>query len=178
MISPALLEALLFLSGKPYTFTQLSSLLEQDRAAIDVALQEVAAHVADPRSGLTLFVSDTEVALLTRPSLAEDVQRLAHKEVAGELTRPSVETLAIVAYRGPITKPELEQVRGVNCTLILRNLEMRGLVDAQTDAQGDRRYTVSLEYLRVLGVAQTDLLPDYAALHAHEAFEQLTRSTP
>ena len=95
---------------------------------------------------------------------------------AGELTRPSIETLTIIAYRGPITKPEIEQIRGVNCSLILRNLLMRGLVEESESVERLQPvYAISADFLRHLGLHAISDLPDYATLHGDEKISQLLR---
>jgi len=71
--------------------------------------------------------------MTTAKESSEIVEKFLKEELTGEMTRPQLETLTIIAYRGPMTKMEIEQIRGVNCSLILRNLLMRGLVEAKLD---------------------------------------------
>ena len=85
-----------------------------------------------------------------------------------------METLTIIAYRGPITRLELEQIRGVNCSLILRNLMIKGLIEEERD--GKRMvsdYRVSLNFTRYLGINKIEDLPDYQKLHSHENLVKL-----
>ncbi len=166
-------EALLFASGKAMTHKQLEKQLEVDSAALAEALDFVATHLNKGLSGVRLYVAEKEVALMTEPSVAETVRDLLKKDVTGELTKPSVETLAIIAYRGPISKPELEQIRGVNCTVILRNLMIRGLINREEGKTGER-YGVSMEYLKHLGVTSVSELPDYNELNRDELLATLT----
>ena len=99
--------------------------------------------------------------------------------MSGELTPPSVETLTIIAYRVPITKPAIEQIRGVNCSLILRNLLIRGLIEEHEDKQRlQNTYTISFEFLRHLGVDRVEDLPQYIELHADEIVQQFIQETP
>lgn len=107
--------------------------------------------------------------MAANPDNHESAENFLKAEVSGELTRPQLETLTVVSYCGPITKPELEQIRGVNCALILRNLMMRGLVKEADDPSGLLpKYEVTMEYLRHLGVNNLNELPDYDNLHNHE----------
>ena len=107
-------------------------------------------------------------------SSSEVVSKFLKSEVTGELTRPSLETLTIIAYRGPISKTELELLRGVNCSLILRNLLMRGLIEGQDDKQlGVTRYTVTLDFLKHLGMSQISELPDYERLNKNNNLDKL-----
>jgi segregation and condensation protein B len=107
-----------------------------------------------------------KLQLATNPAAAEAVRLFAKEEVGGELTRPSLETLTIIAYRGPMTKPEIEQLRGINCTLILRNLLLRGLIEERDDlSKLQPVYSVSLDFLRHLGVKKVSELPDFVRFH-------------
>ncbi|MBT7553409.1 SMC-Scp complex subunit ScpB, partial [bacterium] len=96
----------------------------------------------------------------------------------GELSKPSLETLTIVAYRQPIAKEELEQIRGVNCSVILRNLLIRGLVEAR-ESKGDLvpMYSVTIDFLRHLGIDSVEQLPDFAKLNSNENLQALIEGT-
>jgi segregation and condensation protein B len=111
----------------------------------------------------------SEVQMSTSPDNARLVQDFLKDETTGELTKPSLETLTIIAYRGPVTKAELEQIRGVNCSLIIRNLLMRGLVEAQGEPYDPQTtFRVTMDFLRFLGVAGVEELPEYDKLRSHE----------
>jgi segregation and condensation protein B len=102
------------------------------------------------------------------------VRGFVKEDVSGELTRPSLETLTIIAYRGPVTKPEIEQIRGVNCSLILRNLLMRGLVEEREEASRlQPMYTVSSDFLRHLGLSSLSELPSYGEFHGNERIDKM-----
>ena len=172
----AQLEGLLFVAGKPLTLTRLAKELNATPDEIRSALDQVTEHLNHEGSGIRLFVTQREASLMTAPETAEFVRAYLKKDLTGELTRPSVETLAIIAYRGPITKPEIEQIRGVNCSLILRNLMIRGLVDEVESPEGST-YTVSMPFLRHLGVTSMDALPDFAVLSDPSLTESSAPST-
>jgi len=169
------IEALLFASGKPMTRAQLKKLVDVSDEELNAGLEAVGEHLGVDDSGIALFESQKEIAIVTDPGVSDTVREFLRKDVLGELSRPSVETLAIIAYRGPATKPEIEQIRGVNCTIILRNLMIRGLIDEENDGKGYPRYTVSMEYLKHLGVDKVEALPDYEALHEDRILETLVR---
>jgi segregation and condensation protein B len=167
------IEAILFAAGRAMTNKQLEKQLGVESKDLAEALDQVAKHLNSGQSGIRLYVTAKEVALMTEPGVAEAVRDFLKKDVTGELTKPSVETLAIIAYRGPISKPELEQIRGVNCTMILRNLMIRGLICREEGRMGER-YTVSMEYLKHLGVTSVSELPDYTELNRDELLSTLT----
>lgn len=160
------LEAILFVQAKPVSYTKLAKWL---MSSVDEVHQAVAALMEQYRvqqSGLQLIATNTEVQLNTAGDLHDVITRVIKDERTGELTKPALETLAIIAYRSPVTKAELEAIRGVNCSLILRNLLIRGLVSETYDsAQGIEVYDITPEYLQLLGVGSVRDLPDYEHLH-------------
>ena len=124
-----------------------------------------------------------DVELVTRPELAEVVKQVAKVDMQGELTRPSLETLTILAYRGPLTRPELEQIRGVQSSMILRNLMLRGLVEEKEDMRlGQPMYAVTFDFLNHLGLSSIQALPEYEQLRGHAAvadiLTQLEQTSP
>ncbi len=170
------LEALLFASGRPIKISSLPKVLGTDQMAVRTAIDAAKAHLNVDDSGILLFESETEVALVTSPDASEAVREYLRKDVMGELTRPSLETLAIVAYRGPVTKAEIEQIRGVNCSLILRNLMIRGLVE-EVPVERETGYAVTIDLLQTLGVDRVAALPEYEALHGNETLGAMAQST-
>jgi segregation and condensation protein B len=90
------------------------------------------------------------------------------------LSQPSLEALTIIAYRGPIAKLELERIRGVNCSLILRHLLLRGLVEEKLDkTKNENFYTVTHDFIRFLGLGSVTELPDYEKLNQAEAINSV-----
>ncbi len=161
----AALESLLFLSPKPLSIKQLANILEISTEETKVAMRHLFERKNQETSGIHILEQDGVYQLVTNPVHAEILKKLSKDEV-GELTRPSLETLTVIAYRGPITRPELEAIRGVQCALILRNLLMRGLIEEKDDSsRGEAVYTLSLDALRYLGVHALTELPDYQAFH-------------
>ncbi len=170
----AKIEALLFVATKPMTTKQLALALGIPTAEIDVALAELGTARNVEMSGIHLVLGDEGVMLASNPAFADVVVSLAKEDIEPELTRPSLETLTIIAYRGPMTKPEIEAIRGVNCTLILRNLLMRGLITEEEDAiKLQPVYAMSNDALRVLGLHSVKELPEYDALHTNARVDTL-----
>lgn len=170
----AQLEACLFVAAKPVAIKDLARTLDLDLDHLQRAIDDLMRlrNVAD--SGVHVLLLDATVQLVTNPGCADVVAKMAKDEAAPELTRPSLEALTIIAYRGPVTKPEIEAIRGVNCSLILRNLLMRGLVEERDDAQRLQPvYTLSTDALRYLGLHSKEELPDYATLHANAHIDKL-----
>lgn len=160
------LEAVLFMQAKPVTFTKLAKWLDCDVSTVKSAIADLALQYRERESGLQITFTETEAQVVTAGELHELMSKIVKDERTGELTKPSLETLAIIAYRCPITKAELEAIRGVNCSLILRNLLIRGLITETFDkTKGIEVYDITSEYLQLLNVSNVRELPDYDQLH-------------
>jgi segregation and condensation protein B len=141
--------------------------------AIAGVLNELKQKYNFPESGVQLVDAGDGVQFVSNPENAELVKRFVKDDFSGELTPASLETLTVIAFRGPITKPELEQIRGVNCSLILRNLLIRGLIIGDENKQNMQTYyQVTTDFLKHLGINSVEELPDYQKLHVVENLEE------
>ncbi len=162
----AQIESILFVAVKPVTIMDLTKIISADKKEIEKALLELQKRYSENKSGLQIISTNKKYQMTTAADNAELIKSFLETETSGELSQPSLETLTIIAYRGPISKIELERIRGVNCSLILKNLLLRGLVEEEKTASGsDKSYTVTLEFLRFLGVENLEQLPDYERLN-------------
>ena len=169
MLTPsAAIEALLFASGEPFEKKRLAELLGITELQLKVALEELT-HSLHGR-GVALIETETDVEMRTSPEAADIVKKLRESELARELGRASLETLAVIAYHSPAgggaTRGEIDWVRGVNSSTSLRTLLLRGLVEGREDQRDKRRirYSLTTEALAHLGVSRTDELPRHAEL--------------
>jgi len=166
------LEAILFASAKSFSVKQLAVLTKEQTTAVDKALKVLADRLAS--SGIMLQKNGSDVELVTRPETAEIVKQVVNAEVQGELTRASLETLTILAYRGPLTRPELEQIRGIQSSIIIRNLLLRGLIEQKDDDRlGQPLYVVTFDFMNHLGLSGVEELPEYDLLRANETVAQV-----
>jgi segregation and condensation protein B len=167
MSTPQQIEAILFAAARPLSIKKLAEISAVYIEDVEKGLVELEARLAD--SGIMLQRAGNEVQLVTRPEFTETIQKVLKDEMHGELTRPSLEALTILAYRGPLTRPELEQIRGVHSSLILRNLLLRGLIEEKEDARlGQPVYAVTLDFLRHMGLSSVEELPKYEELRGHQ----------
>ena len=168
------IEALLFLAGKPLSVKKLAEICKANTKETATAAKELhESYVASPR-GVMIMRSGDSYQMATNPEVAHLVTDFIKSEQTGELTKPSLETLTIIAYRGPIAKADIEQIRGVNCSLILRNLLIKGLVEAEFDRTiKTTAYSVTMPFLEFLGVSSVEQLPEYARLHDDERLRTL-----
>ncbi len=160
------LEALLFMSAKPLARKQLRILLSCDAAQLQKWIDELIERYDDETCGVRLVTNGDELQLLTAPSCRALAETFLKEEASGELTRPQLETLTIIAYRAPVSKPDIEQIRGINCTLILRNLLWRGLIEETVGSTAEIPvYRVTMDFVRYLGMTSVEKLPQYESLH-------------
>lgn len=171
----ALLESILFVSQKPLTAQKLAAVCGRQLKEVREALDELSESYQSSDRGIVLLQNAGEYQLASHPSSSDVVQVYLQEESIGELTRPALETLSVIAYRGPVAKSEIEKIRGVNCSLALRNLMIRGLIDEEHMKDIDEKsYRLSFQFLRHLGVSETSELPDYARLHSDDIIAGLT----
>ncbi|MEK7532222.1 MAG: SMC-Scp complex subunit ScpB [Patescibacteria group bacterium] len=168
----AKIESLLFVATAPLSVRQLAKMTDANDEKVAEALAQLEERYREEASGLAVIHRGKEVLLSTKPEAGPLVSAFLKEQVGGELTRPQLETLTIIAYRGPVTKAELELIRGVNCSLITRNLLMRGLIEERQDPlMHTEIYEPSFEFLRYLGVQSVAELPQFEELHRHPDIE-------
>lgn len=171
------IESILFISNKALTAKQLADLVGRQKAEIETVLETLKQEYNNNDRGIKIIEHNGKVQMATDSSSSEIIEKFLKQELTGEMTRPQLETLTIIAYRGPITKMELEQIRGVNCSLILRNLLMRGLVESRLDKKIQTTvYNVTLDFVKFLGLTEIFQLPDYDRLSNNEIIESLINS--
>ena len=160
------IEAILFYLAEPVEMNFLAKTLEVNKKDILGAVEELAETLKT--RGLRLTVHDDEVTLVTAPEFAKTIEKIIKEERERDLGRAGIETLAIVAYKGPVSKKEIEYIRGVNSQWALRSLLLRGLVekkqlrDKALATTSVTLYTVTSDALRHLGLGKVSDLPEYA----------------
>ena len=168
------IESILFISNKPLTIKQLADLCDTRKPEVETALEALKAEYNKDEKGIKIVDHDGKIQMTTDSESSDVVEKFLKEELTGEMTRPQLEALTIIAYRGPITKMELEQIRGVNCSLILRNLLMRGLVESHLDKKiSTTVYSVTVDFIKFLGLTDIKDLPNYEKLSHHETLDEL-----
>lgn len=174
---PATLEAILFASGEALQKKRLATMLgitpELLQKAADALREELTGR------GLSLVETESAFELRTAPEAAELVKKLREAELARDLGKAGLETLALILYRGSATRGEIDWVRGVNSSATVRSLLLRGLIEKTEDSEDKRRprYKPTVDALAHLGVGRAQDLPEYdelsALLSGKEAEESL-----
>lgn len=170
------LESILFVASKPLTIQSIARALEVSEGEVEGALT----HIGEKYTGVSgIYYSRVEdtIQLATNPENAESVEKFTARDILGELTRAQLETLTVIGYRGPLTRPEIEEIRGVNCAVILRTLLIRDLIEEHESSDSVLpSYTISLTALRHLGVSRVEELPDYEQIRNHAYFTRDTEN--
>lgn len=168
----AKLEALLFVYGEAVKVRTLAEKLNVSEDSIKEAIRQLQTDLEQENRGLSLAVLDDRTELTTKPSLGPLVRKIIQDEFDSELTAASLETLSIIAYLGPCSRAEIDYIRGVNSSFILRNLAIRGLVERKLDSHRANAfiYNVSFDFLKHMGLSSPQSLPDY------EKYRELVKS--
>lgn len=156
--------SILFVASKPVTIKELASILETEEEQIKKAVTEITA--SNSTSGIVLLAHNNKLQLASNPDNSSIVKKFLSLELREKLTEASLETLAIILYKQPIPRSEIENIRGVNSQYILRQLLIRGLIEKQGSEQ-DRRvqlYSITLEFMQHLGIKSMTELPDFETL--------------
>lgn len=156
------LEAILLVAVEPLEPRLLAELVEVPVEGVDEALDELAASYARDRRGFVLARVAGGVRLQTHPDLAPYVERFANREVSHRLSTAALETLAIVAYRQPVSRGQISALRGVNVDGVTRLLEQRGYIEVVGHAEGPGQpalFGTTALFLERLGLDSLDQLP-------------------
>lgn len=160
------LEALLFYKGEPVRVNALTKALAESEEAVRTALLALRKNLTN--RGITLVVEGEYAALATAPDTHELIEAMRKEELEGPLGKAGLETLAIVIYHGPVSKADIEYIRGVNSSSTLRSLSMRGLIE-KFDNPNDRRsvlYKPTPELPAHLGISSAAEAPEFDAIKA------------
>jgi len=175
----SVLEALLLVVDTPVTAEALAAATQQPVYRIAAKLQQMAGELTDRDSGIDLRQTGEGWRMYTRARFAPYVEKLLLDGTRSKLTRAALETLAVVAYRQPVTRARVSAVRGVNVDAVMRTLLARGLItEAGVDADtGAVTFATTDLFLERLGLTSTADLPDIAPLLPDvDAIEDLSES--
>lgn len=155
------IEALLFFKGEAIKVKELAKLLDENEENIENALSELKIKLSD--RGVQLMRKEDEVMLATSAEVSDLIEQIRKEELTKDIGKAGAETLATILYKGPITRAEIDYIRGVNSTFILRNLLIRGLVEKESSPKDQRSflYKPTLELLSFLGIKNIEELPEF-----------------
>ena len=170
------IEAILFWKGEPMSRKRLAEILSSSAKAsdgqgrigqleINEAIEKLKENLKN--RGIVLIEKDDEITLGTAPELSPLIEKLQKEELNKELSKASLETLSIILYKNGISRSEIDYIRGVNSSFILRALSVRGLVEREMDPKDNRRYIYkpSFELMSYMGIKSLEELPDWAEVN-------------
>jgi segregation and condensation protein B len=159
------IESILYAAKEPAAISAIAATLEVQPQEVEAALHEL--NVVFEGRGVRLQRNGNRVQLITAPENAEAVQKFLGLEETTRLSSAAMETLAIIAYNQPVTKPQIEMIRGVNCDGVMATLEARNLVVELGRAETvghPMRFGVSFDFLRHFGLKGVHELPPVESL--------------
>lgn len=155
------IEGLLFYKAEDMKISKLSEILNASEDDIKNALIKLEESLT--KRGIVLLKKDDSVTLGTNSELSTLIESIRKDEISKELSKASLETLSIILYKNGVSRSEIDYIRGVNSSFIIRNLLIRGLVEKITDPNDSRRmlYKPTFDTLSFMGVSSIDNLPNY-----------------
>jgi segregation and condensation protein B len=166
-----LIEGLLFASGEPLSLNRMAELLNESKESIENSILELLMDYQNDNRCFDIIKKGNEGQILyqivTNKNISVLVQKLNNTVLEGDLTKGALEVLSIVIYRGPLNRSEIDEVRGVNSSYILRALTLRGLINRyqNPNRKSEYLYEVSFDMMKHLGLNNVESLPEYEKLH-------------
>lgn len=157
------IESLLFAAGEPLSVKRLSKIINEKEEKVKEILEELKEEFQSQNRGIRLINNNEEWLMVTAPESTSFIQKLKKEVIEGDLSPASQETLAIIAYRGPITRAGINEIRGVDSSYILHQLLLRGLIERSihTEKYKAYLYNVSFGLLQHLGISNVQELSQY-----------------
>lgn len=159
----AMVEAVLFAAAEPIEYTKLASVLGMDDEQILLVMDALNSKYSEETSGICLLQLDTKYQLCSKKEFVDAVRDVLDLKRNTPLSQAAFEVLAIIAYNQPITKPYIEQIRGVDCSGVVNTLCQRGLVEEKGRLDVPGRpvlYGTTSDFLRCFSLNSLDDLPE------------------
>jgi segregation and condensation protein B len=169
----AKIESVLLYKNEPVSIREMAKLIGEKEDEVKEALNNLQNFYKD--RGVVIVTDGETYSFGSNPSQSSLIEEIQKDELSRELGRAGVETLAIILYRGPLSRREIDYIRGVNSGFILRNLMIRGLIERTESATGERSFTYkpTLKLMEYLGVTRREDLPEFEIAFAKiEEFRQ------
>ena len=164
----SVLEGLLFVAGDDgISLEEASYILELERSAVRQLLDELKKGLEDENSGLELLLTASHYKLVTKASLKSYIEKYAVSPYSSQLSQASLETLAIIAYKQPVTRVDIESIRGVQSSGSIQKLLLRDLIEeaGRLDSPGrPKMYKTTAYFMDYFGLESLDALPDASDL--------------
>lgn len=171
-----ILESILFVHGEPIETAVLTELTGRSEDEVTAALSELEREYQT--RGFALLKKDGAYQLGTNPENTGYIDQLVKNQFSQELSRSALETLAVIAYKGPVTRPQIEYLRGVNSAFTVRTLLMRGLIQRIENPKDARSflYRVSFDFLKHMGLTGMEELPRFEEFRKKEMEDEESKN--
>lgn len=158
------LEAILYYKNEPMSVKKLSAIVGKTEMEVREGLSQLRDKLEG--RGVVLISNDDEFSLGTSPLMSGLIEKMVKDDLAKDLGKATLDTLTIILYYGPISKSQIDNIRGVNSGFILRNLLIRGLIAREANEKDQRSfiYKPTLELISYLGIKDINELPEYKQL--------------
>ena len=152
------------------SFRKIAKLTSINEGELKLSVGVLAKKYKDEKRGLRILIKGDKAQMVTAGENNEFVEKFLKADIEGGLSRAASEAVSIIAYRGPLARSEVEEIRGVNCSFTLRHLMIRGLIERINNPEDARAYLykISFDFLKKLGIESVEELPRYDELNKKE----------
>jgi segregation and condensation protein B len=167
-----MIEAILFWKGEPVKIAKLMEYLAVDENTVKEGIDKLEQSLTE--RGIVLIRKDEEVVLGTAKVASALIEKLTKEELVRDLGKAGLETLSVIIYKGPISRAEIDYIRGVQSNFIIRNLSIRGLIERVPNPKDQRSYLYrpTFDLLQYLGLSKIEDMPEFQAVKDDlESFE-------
>jgi Predicted transcriptional regulator containing the HTH domain len=168
------IEAILLFKNEPVSLATLSKTLNVSQEDLRLTVSNLQKNYES--RGIVIVSDGESICFGTNPNLSELIESMQKEEISKDIGRAGLETLSIILYKGPVSRREIDHIRGVNSGFILRNLLIRGLIERTEGSERSYSYKPTLELLKHLGLTKIEELPEYST--ALRKIEDFVRSEP
>lgn len=173
----AKLEAILLALPGPLEVCYIQKKLGLSGEEVKANLGSLQEKYKQESSGMRLLIEGEMVSLVTASEFAPFIKDSIKEDIEEELTSAALETLAIIAYRGPLSRAEIEDLRGVNSIYIIRQLLLKGLIERIEKNDGGFLYKLSFDFKKFLGIEEERELPEYEKFEKNDSFQEQKQTT-
>ncbi len=169
----SLIEAVLFSQGSPVSIPRLAKLFKKNKEEVLDALGKLEDELSG--RGISLVKKEDKVMLASAPEAGEIIKDIFKEDLSSEVGKAGLETLSIILYMSPVSRKDIDNIRGVNSSYILRNLLIKGLIEKDNDDNSRGfLYKPTFQLMSYLGIEKIEDLPDYK--HHKEEIENLNKN--
>ncbi|MEF3691678.1 MAG: SMC-Scp complex subunit ScpB [Candidatus Moraniibacteriota bacterium] len=171
----SIIESVLFIGGEELSVGHLAKILEIKKELVLANLDELAKEYRNKNSGILIIKNGENYQMVTNSENSTWVEKTIKRNLQENMSRTALEVLAIVAYRGPVSRAEIEAIRGVNSSFTLRNLLMRGLIFRGVNESDQRGYlyNISMDFIKKMGMKKIEDLPEFEVLSKDKRVESI-----